>query len=183
MVAPRLAAAVVPYRVTLPAGDWYDTETLDLVPGGAREIAASATDTVRLFARAGAIIPEGPVVQNASQLASGALALTVWPGAECSGSLYWDDGQSFAFRAGKSRRLQFACEVADSSISVQSSSVGDYPGWWQTVRVVIHAVPRPPQAVLDENGAKVPYDYDAAKRTLVVSVPRASSAFRLVARW
>ena len=183
LVAPRLAAAVAPYKVTLPAADWYDTETFELVHGGAREIAAAATDTVRLFARAGAIIPEGPVVQNAGQLPSGPLTLTVWPGADCSGSLYWDDGESFAFQSGRSRRLQFRCEASDSSISVQSSSAGNYPGWWQAVRVVIHAVPRPPQAVLDESGAKVPYDYDAAKRTLVVTLSRATSDFQLTTRW
>lgn len=185
LVAPRLAAAVAPYRVTLPATDWYDTETFELMHGGARELAASAADTVRLFARAGAIIPEGPAVQNDSrQLATQQpLTLTVWPGQNCSGSLYWDDGESFAFQAGKSRRLQFECEALESGISVQSRSVGNFPGWWLGVRVVIHAVPRRPQAVLDESGAEVPFHYDTATQTLDMTVARGNSEFRLVARW
>lgn len=183
LVAPKLVAGNARYRVTLPAADWYDTETFAVVSGGVHEIAGTATDSVRLFARAGAIIPEAPVLQNVQQQPQGPLTLTVWPGPDCSGSLYLDDGKSFAFQAGKSRRLQLRCEPTETSISVQSSSLGDYPVWWKSLRVVIHEVPRAPRAVVDETGAQLLHDYDAKKRTLVVSLARSSGDFRLVARW
>jgi alpha-glucosidase len=183
LVAPKLVAGTAPYRVTLPAGDWYDTDTLTLVSGGVHEVTAPQGRSLKLFARAGAIIPDAPVAQNTHESPQGPLLLTVWPGPDCTGSLYLDDGQSFAFQAGKSRRLQLSCEAAETSISVHSSSLGDYPPWWKTLRVVLHGVPRAPQTVVDETGAKLAHDYDAAKKTLIVTLPRSSSDFRLVASW
>ncbi len=187
LVAPKLVAGAARYRVILPAADWYDTETLALVPGGAHELESAAGDSVRLFARAGAIIPEAPVTQNTHEPPQGPLTLTVWPGPDCAGSLYLDDGETFAFQARKSRRLQLTCDEAkskaESFIAVQSSSTGDYAAWWKTVRVVVHAVPHAPQAVVDESGTKLAHDYDAAKKILVVTLPRAATDFRFVARW
>ncbi len=183
LVAPKLSAGAARYRVTLPAADWYDTDTLALVHGGTRELEGSAADSIKLFARAGAIIPEAPVVQNTHQAPTGPLTLTVWPGPDCSGSLYLDDGESFGFQAGKSRHLHTTCDQAATSIAVQSTSEGDYPPWWKTLKVVVHAVPRAPQSVVDEAGAKLAHDYDAAKKTLSVTLPRAATDFRIIATW
>lgn len=183
LVAPKLVAGAVAYRVTLPRGDWYDTESLELLTGGGHEIERSTTESVRLFARAGAIIPEAPVVQNTAQSPQGPLTLTVWPGADCSGSLYLDDGKSFAYQAGKFRRVRFSCDSEASSIVVQASSSGDYLPWWKELRVVLHGVPRQPQTVLDQAGGELAHSYDAAKKTLVVRLPGGSADFRLVASW
>ncbi len=183
LVAPKLVAGAAPYRVTLPAADWYDTETFALVPGGVHELKVPVADSLRLFARAGSIIPDAAVVQNTQTSPAGPLTLTIWPGPDCTGSLYLDDGTSFAFQSGKFRRLQLSCEPSQTSISVQSQSSGEYPPWWNELRVVIHAVPRAPKAVVDESGAKRPYAYDVAKKTLVVTLPRGSTDFRLSASW
>jgi alpha-glucosidase len=183
LVAPKLVAGAARYRVTLPDADWFDTQTLALVHAGAHELEAPPGDSVRLFARAGAIIPEAPVLQNTQETPQGPLTLTVWPGASCSGSLYLDDGESFAFQAGKFRRFQFSCDKTQTSLAVQSSSTGDYPAWWKELRVVAHDVPRAPSSVVDAAGAKLPFDYDAAKKTLVVKLPAGATDFRLVATW
>ena len=66
---------------------------------------------------------------------------------------------------------------------MQSQSSGEYPPWWNELRVVIHAVLRAPKAVVDESGAKPPYAYDVAKKTLVVTLPRGRTDFRLSAGW
>jgi alpha-glucosidase len=185
LVAPRLVAGNGRYRVTLPTGaaGWYDTETFALVPGGVHEIESPAADSVRLFARAGAIIPEAPVVQNTQQLPQGPLTLTVWPGADCSGSLYLDDGATFAFQVGKFRRVRLTCEQSEKWFSVQGSSTGDFAPWWKELRLVLHAVPRAPQTVVDESGANLPHVYDAEKKTLVVTLPHGRADFRVRAGW
>jgi len=183
LVAPKLVAGSARYRVTLPDADWYDTQTLALVHGGVRDLESPPGDSVRVFARAGAIVPEGPVVQNTGEVSQGPLTLTVWPGANCSGSLYLDDGESFAFQAGKFRRLQLSCEKSETSLSVQASSSGDYAAWWRGLRLVVHDVPRAPQTVVDGAGGKVAFDYDAAKKTLVVTEPGSATDFRFAATW
>jgi len=107
----------------------------------------------------------------------------VWPGADCSGSLYLDDGSTFAFRAGKFRRVSLSCEPGEKSLSVQSSSTGDFAPWWKELRMVLHAVPRAPQSVVDERGAKLPHAYDATKKTLLVTLPHARPDFRVLVGW
>lgn len=176
LVAPKLVANAARYRVTLPRGDWYDTETLAPVEGGPYDVEPQGS-SVRLFARAGAIIPEAPVLRRAEL--SGKLTLTVWPGAGCQGSLYVDDGQSFGYATGKSRRITFTCEAAAKSLRVQASSQGEYPAWWQQVELVLHAVPSAPSSVALADGQPLPHSYDAAKKTLVVKVPGGATDFKL----
>jgi len=183
LIAPRLVAGAAAYRVTLPDVDWYDTQTLTLVHGGVHEVQSGPADSVRLFARAGAIIPEADVVQNTQQVPRGPLTLTLWPGADCSGSLYLDDGESFAFQAGKSRRLSFSCESGKTSLVVQSSSSGDYAVWWKELRLVVHDLPHAPEAVVDGAGRQLAFDYDTAKKTLVLTLPGSPTDFRLLATW
>jgi alpha-glucosidase len=185
LVAPKLVAGAARYRVTLPAADWYDVQSLAKVSGGVHELQAPLGDSLHIFARAGAIIPEAPVVQNTHQApaADSPLTITVWPGQDCSGSLYVDDGESFAFQSGKSRRLQFACEAADASLSLTATSSGDYAPWWKGLRVVMHDVPRAPTSVVDANGAKLAHDYDAAKKTLLVTLTGGLTDFRVSASW
>jgi alpha-glucosidase len=183
LVAPKLLAGAVRFRITLPAAGWYDAETLALVSGGEQELSAKPDDSVRLFVRAGAIIPEAPLVQNTREVPVGPLTLTVWPGPDCAGSLYLDDGESFAYQAGKFRRLGLACETGDTSLSLESKSVGDYAPWWKELSVVVHDVPKPPTAVTDANGKNLSHSYDAAKKTLVVALPGAQTDFKIAATW
>jgi alpha-glucosidase (family GH31 glycosyl hydrolase) len=53
-----------------------------------------------LYARAGAIIPMGPVKQYTSEIVSGPLSVTVYPGADGAFEVFEDDGKSFDYRRG-----------------------------------------------------------------------------------
>jgi alpha-glucosidase len=183
LVAPKLLAGAARYRVTLPAADWYDTHTLELLAGGSHEVVPVAGESVRLFARAGAILPEAPLVQSTAEAPRGPLSLTVWPGADCSGSLYVDDGESFAYRSGKLRRVAFTCEASESGVSLEASSSGDGSVWWQDVRVLFHSVPRAPKSVVDGAGNKLASNYDARRKTLSVTLAQAPASYRISAAW
>src|SRR5262249_7257564 len=96
LVAPKVDEKFEPYEVTLPAGTWYDfwtgreaTSTKTLNP---------ALDVLPVFVRAGAVIPEQPVVQNSGEVPQGPLQVSVYPGPNCSGSLYQDDGNTLAYQ-------------------------------------------------------------------------------------
>ncbi len=175
LVAPKLVEGNVGYAVRLPARGWYDTVTEALLPsGGPVQIPASA-DSVRLFVRAGAIIPEQPVVQFADQPASGPLTLDTWPGAPCSGALYLDDGQTFAFQSGALRRITYECKADAGSITVSSRSSGSFPIWWQETSLIVHAVARAPRTVTSAAGGALDFIYDGARHTVTVRVPGASA--------
>ncbi len=175
LVAPKLVEGNVGYTVQLPARGWYDTVTEELLQsGGAVQVPASA-DSVRVFVRAGAIIPEQPVVQFADQAPTGPFTLDAWPGAPCSGALYLDDGQSFAFQNGVSRRIGYECRLDQGSFSVSSHSVGSFPTWWQETSLIVHAAPHAPRAVRDAAGSPLEHRYDAQRHTVTVRLPGASA--------
>jgi alpha-glucosidase len=181
LVAPKLQPGAVKYTVVLPGGDWYDTRTSQLVPAGQHEVEAPPNDSLRLYARAGAIIPQGPALPSARQGLKGSLTLDVWPGPDCSGSLYLDDGRSFAFQSGAFRRFSFRCEAGAASLLVEGKSSGALEPWWQDMRVVLHDVPRAAKSVVDAGGAKLASAHDAAQKTLTVTLARPSGEFRIQA--
>jgi alpha-glucosidase len=188
LVAPSLVENARRYRITLPPGTWYDTTTLARLPGGVHEVEVLPDDRVRVFARAGAIIPESALVRDTSRGLRGPLTLTVWPGPDSAAALYVDSGDGFAFQRGAARRLQLSSEErADGlrahGLTVRSTSTGDFPPWWKEVRLVIHDVPRAPTAVIDANGPRPPYRYDAPRRTLTVILRRGVTDFRVSTSW
>jgi alpha-glucosidase len=177
LVAPKLAPGNVGYDVHLPRAAWYDTVSEALLPeGGTVHVPASAY-SVRLFARAGAIIARQPLVQHTGQTPNGPLELEVWPGSKCAGNLYLDDGETFAFEAGVYRRVEFACQTDSTGIAISARSSGSFAPWWQETRITIHAVPRAPRSVIDGSGAALDHEYDTERHVLTLHLRSPSTAW------
>ena len=56
-----------------------------------------ALDRLPVFVRAGAILPGQALVQSTSETPQGPLSLDVYPGDDCRGTIYADDGHSMAY--------------------------------------------------------------------------------------
>ena len=168
LVAPKLVEGDVGYEVRLPHAAWYDTVTESLIAQGGPVQVPASTESVRLFARAGAIIPTQPLVQNTGQTPVGPLELDVWPGSACSGSLYLDDGQSFAYESGASLRVTYTCVSDASGIELRSAASGGFPPWWQETSIVVHGVRHAPRAVTTATGAALSHEYDANRHRTTI---------------
>ena len=179
LVAPKLVDGDGPYQVVLPAGEWFDVASGERRPGGPATLAPPPGGSVRLFARAGAIVPEGPLVAHAADRPEGPLTLEVWPGPECRGELYLDAGEGFGYRSGELRRLSFTCTPIPEGMEVTSTSAGSYPTWWSAIQVVVHGVPRPPTAT----GTAVEVTYDAARQAATATVPGGGAEFTVRLSW
>jgi alpha-glucosidase len=118
-----------------------------------------------------------PLVQHTGQTPSGPLDLEVWPGNDCSGSLYLDDGETFAFEAGAYRRLEFACQADSAGIALSWRSSGSFAPWWQETQLTIHAVASAPRSVSDGSGAALDHEYDAERKIVKVHVRSPSTAW------
>jgi alpha-glucosidase/alpha-D-xyloside xylohydrolase len=100
LVAPVTDKGATSRRLYLPRGRWFDFWTEEPTDGGREVDRAVDLSTMPLYARAGSILPMGPVKQHTAEQVDGPLTLTVYPGADAAFSLYEDDGRSFEYRNG-----------------------------------------------------------------------------------
>ncbi|MDH7972882.1 glycoside hydrolase family 31 protein [Sphingomonas sp. AR_OL41] len=131
---PTTWESPAPYRIALPGTGWYDYRTG--LPLAAAETSEMPTlDRLPVFVRPGAILPRQPLVQSTAETPSGRLQLAVYPGADCRGALYLDDGESFAYRTGGYLRQQISCDAQSLSFGKRE---GRFMPWWTGFDVVIH---------------------------------------------
>ncbi|HBK92695.1 MAG TPA: alpha-glucosidase [Parvularcula sp.] len=125
------------YEACLPEGGWYDYWTGARVAAGETLTIAPRHETLPVFVRAGSIIPRQALVQHTDETPKGPLELHIYPGPDCAGALYDDDG--FA-RGGAFRRQVVACEVADDGgVTVQfAEPEGRYRPWWREIALIVH---------------------------------------------
>jgi alpha-glucosidase len=123
------------YDICLPGKGWYDYWT------GARVEAEKLRETPELdhlpvFVRPGAIIAKQPLVQSTSEVPEGPLELHVYPGDDCRGELYLDDGVSIR---GPSLRQHITCTVTDKGVRLEfGPREGSYRPWWRSIAVTVH---------------------------------------------
>jgi alpha-glucosidase len=149
------------YTVALPPAGWYDYWTGARVDGNANRKAIDnnpvtqpevhihrTLDTLPVFARAGSIVPEQPLVQSTEETPQGPLTLRVYPpmGSDksCHGSFYLDDGVSYAFQKGEFLRMEFACRsTAQGLVVTIAPREGSFAPWWKLVSIEVYGATKP----------------------------------------
>ena len=145
------------YSARMPSGEWYDywtgKEITRRAPGGDPVITGAAKSPpavmevnikpalaeLPVFVRGGSIIPLQPLVQSTGEKPKGPLELRVYPGPNCNGSIYQDDGISFAYKQGEFLRQAFSCEVAEGEVRLKfSAREGSWAPWWKETEVVLY---------------------------------------------
>lgn len=111
LIAPVVERGATARRLYLPRGRWYDFWT-ETAPDGGREITREVDlATIPVYARAGAIVPLGPVKQYTDQPVDAPVQITIYPGDDGRFLLYDDDGATYNFRRGAFTRIR--CEWRD----------------------------------------------------------------------
>lgn len=90
LAAPVLEARARERRVVLPAGEWYEFETLKAYAGG-EHLFDVKPGYYPLFVRAGAILPVCAAGRNAAESLGAGLQLEVYPGDALAGGFVLDD--------------------------------------------------------------------------------------------
>jgi alpha-glucosidase len=79
------------------------------------------------------------LVQNTSETPQGPLSLDVYPGDDCRGTIYADDGHSMAYaRQGYFRRRVHCAESATGIDLDFDAREGRFQPWWRQVEVRVH---------------------------------------------
>jgi len=205
MLGPYILVAQSPlpdemdgFFVNLPAVGWYNYWTGVVVPGGMPHSNSDAPpgvnesrslDTLPVFVRAGAIVPQQPLVESTDEKPQGPLTLRVYPpvakGKDCSGSLYLDDGETFAFRQGQYLHEEFTCRMTEQGIIVMvNPPEGSYAPWWKLLQVEIYGAARPAaeatwSALDSSRGTAVSTAYDAERHRITALVPDSGKGLEL----
>lgn len=191
MVAPApFPESTGTYDICLPKGGWYDYWTgkpaQTVARPGSQGVRAMqvARETPRLdhlpvFVRAGSIIPRQPLVQSTMETPKGALELAVYPGDDCVGLLYADDGRSLDYRRGAYLRQTIRCTVTPTGLAIEfGAREGHYQPWWQGLDIVVHGwTGSAPKAVLGGNAVAVVADAGAG--TVSIHIPDQASVATL----
>ncbi|WP_019833548.1 glycoside hydrolase family 31 protein [Sphingomonas sp. PR090111-T3T-6A] len=192
------------YDVCLPAGGWYDYWTGRPVTSGkagqaAGPVQAAAQtltegsaggstvpetpklDTLPVFVRAGAIIPRQPLVQSTSETPQGPLSIDVYPGQNCEGDLYLDDGHSLAYRNGAYFRRKIRCTLSAAGIALSfDRPTGHFAPWWHRISLTVHGWKGSAGATV--NGKRLDPSFDAAAQTAHLLVDDSPDALKIELR-
>jgi alpha-glucosidase len=93
-------------------------------------------DVVPVYVRAGTVLPRQPLVQSTMRTPKGPLELDVYPGDDCRGELYFDDG---IHAGGPILRQAVQCSVTAKGVSLAfGARAGKYRPWWKEIAVTVH---------------------------------------------
>ncbi|HEY5656699.1 MAG TPA: TIM-barrel domain-containing protein [Myxococcota bacterium] len=161
MLGPALLAAPVLERgarersVYLPPGTWISWHD-DARYTGPRHLAVAAPlERIPLFVRAGSVLPLQSAVSHVGMRPAEPCILAVYPGADVSGVLVEDDGETTAYRGGISARTSLRLwSRAGGRLRLEiGRREGPFRLPERPLRVEIHGCPPPRAVYLD--GARV----------------------------
>jgi alpha-glucosidase len=183
LLGPSLLIAPAPmpdtldaYQVLLPPGGWFDYWS------GKKVDAVAAHNTLRVqphleqlpvFVRAGSILPMQPLVQSTDEVPDGPLQLRVYPGPNCTGSVYLDDGESFSYKNGIFLRIPLNCSQAEKVVHlVIGKREGAYQPWWHQIEVTLYDWPSPDATIRRKGAGTISsLSYDMTRKALKFVVP------------
>jgi alpha-glucosidase len=170
------------YDACMPSGGWFDYWTGLEVEGETKpdapfEIVKETPTLTRLpvYVRPGTILPRQPLTQNTSEVPIGPLELHVYPGQDCRGALYWDDGVSVK---GATLRQTVRCTLGKDGLMLHfDKREGLFKPWWKQIAVTIHGWGG---NALVRGRSTVDAQHDEASRTLRFVLPDQPSAAEYV---
>ena len=173
-VAPVTTEMVDPEDIFLPPGDWYDFWTGAKHEHNEKIQLRPRLDEMPLYVRAGAILPMQTVVQNTGETPNGPLQLYVYPGEDCSGSLYEDDGHTFAYQKGEVLRINYSCAASASSVTITGAvEKNAYKPWWNSTALTVYGASAAPKEVRINDRVIQDWHFDSQAHTVTLTVPDA----------
>jgi alpha-glucosidase len=174
LVAPALGDAPA-YDVCLPSGAWYDYWS-----GAPRSDTVHVTPSIGempVYVRAGTILVKQQPAVSTSSTPGRRLEIDIYPGGDCHGSLYFDDGHSTAFRSGAYLRQQLTCSVLKGGVAIAfGTRAGRYKPWWSGVDLVVHNWIGAAAAFIGKSAAATTLDRQRHTVTISIADPGSSSA-------
>ncbi len=127
LVCPVLEQGAISRTVYLPKGQWYNFWTHELLEGQQEYDIQAALDSMPLFVRAGAVIPEYPVMQYVGEKPIDEVWLNVYyADYEVNSYLYEDHGDTFAYEQDIYLEKRFTVKGETKHLLIQQTIEGLY---------------------------------------------------------
>jgi mannosyl-oligosaccharide alpha-1,3-glucosidase len=180
LVHPITDADTNSAQVFLPSGSvWYDWYSHERHVGqGSKVTINSPLERIPILIRGGGIIPlKTRARRSTAAMVNDPYTLVVALDdvhKSAKGSLYTDDGESFAFQKGQFIRRHFTFTTEGSSASLSSAIEGTWASTNTVERIVVLGVDKAPSKIAVSAAGvdrQFEFDYDAASKTLTVRKP------------
>jgi len=166
-VAPVTEPGAKTWPVYLPqaAGGWFDLWTGEHREGGKTYDVAAPLEQIPLHARAGSIIPMGPVLQTTADATNGTIDLYVVTGRDASFDLYEDQGLDNSYETGACAIITIRWNDARSELEIDERR-GSYEGMLVTKQFVVRKVS--PRNTLISTGSARTVDYSGPAMSVTI---------------
>ena len=159
--------------IWLPKGDWFNFTTGEKYAGQGWIACYGDLQDIPIFAKAGAIVPMGPLSGWDNIAPPENLDIKVFPGADNVYELYEDDGESTAYQKGDYALTRFEQHWSDNQLElVISPSAKDaaYIPPNRTYQITFYAITQPDivNILLDDQETSVESSYQAAQHALTI---------------
>lgn len=157
------------YAVELPGKGWYNYWTGQRLEEKGETIKPDIAQ-LPVYVRPGAIIPKQPLVQSTTFTPEGPLELHIYPGPDCQGEIYADDGTSLVYQRGAYLRQKVRCEETPGGLRlVFEQRQGAWKPWWNGLALHVHGwgsdVPASSPVVLAPDMAVGAFDIERRHRS------------------
>ncbi len=144
LVCPILEPNSVGRRMYLPAGNWYNHWTGEVVEGKREVWVACDYDQIPIFIKEGAVIPKYPVQQFVGEKTIDEITLDIYfkPGKEKS-ILYEDAQDGYDYNKGRFSLSTFKVAGSAAELSVQQHREGNFEPTYTRYRIHLHGLPFP----------------------------------------
>lgn len=128
LVSPIVEGGVKEWSTYLPEGcGWYDFRNGKRYDGGTIALTKETIATIPVFAKAGSIIPMKQAGQFAADNADSPIDLHVYPGADCTFTLYEDEGDNYNYEKGAFSTIPIIWEDSTRRLTIGKRK-GEFDG-------------------------------------------------------
>lgn len=127
LVCPILEQGAVSRTVYLPKGEWYNFWSHDLLYGDAEHHIEAPLETMPIFVKAGAVIPEYPVMQYVGEKHIEEVMLNVYYANHEVNSFFFEDhGDTFAYEQDIYSEKKFTVKGSATHLDIHQQLEGLY---------------------------------------------------------
>ncbi len=166
LICPIVQPGVEGRWLYLPSGCWYSYWTNEKFYGGMETWADAPLDVIPLYVKAGAVLPQYPIMQYVGEVKIKQLTLKVYYHYDHETSeLYEDAGDGYGYTKEECCTKKFITFGDDLQFEIHQEISGKYMSSYNTYCVIVYGLPYLPKEVCNDNEV-IGFEYDKISNKL-----------------